>query len=707
MIQIGAQYYRPPFPVQKFWENDLKQMKDSGLDTVQLWLVWGWIESKKGTFKFDDYDKLIDIADKVGLSVVLSTSAELHPYWIHDAVPNSEMIDHVGNKVISGNRCENHFGLTPGGCFDHPKVWNYMKRFLEKTTLHYRNIPHLAGWDAWNELRWHINSNNLVCFCDHTISKWQDWLKKRFGTLANLNKIWMRRYNSWQEVLPGRVHDKTYTELMEWQYFRTQNCNEHARKRYDAIKALDPKHDVTVHGAIPCPLSGGGYPSHHEAQYALDRGNDWDLADHLDGIGCSSFPKWFGIDEAGFGTRIDYIKSAARGKKVWLSEIQGGRAAIGFNIYQEVDAPSQQRWIWTGIACGADKLLFWCWRDEVFGRESAGFGIVGSDGLTDDRIKGLQSTRKILDKHQAVFNAYKPQQKMDVGVLFSPQSYYMVFSQDGKATRSIQALQGYSRALTRNSIPFVLVEEEHLDSLKGLKILFLPRVLVFTEKLDKALREFVKNGGTLVCESESGAFTQTGFYHYPNERLIFDLTQAIEVGRRPTEPSITMKLNSKTEKLPAFQWLTPTQGGKPITYAKHRDGSLIAEYKVGKGKIIHLGSYFGEPYFNEWNEPFETMIEKFCADAGVLLPVVPLKPKKTKDKFLYVKCGEANGKKVIFLFLPEKCKKAEISLAPGFIKSNSMKELFTNKTITIKNQKGQAKLSVTTTDLRLAVLLEN
>jgi len=36
-----------------------------------------------------------------------------------------------------------------------------------------------------------------------------------------------------------------------------------------------------------------------------------------------------------------------------------------------------------------------------------------------------------------------------------------------------------------------------------------------------------------------------------------------------------------------------------------------------------------------------------------------------------------------------------------------MKELFTNKTIIVKNQKGKAKLTVKTTDLRLAVFLEN
>ena len=70
--------------------------------------------------------------------------------------------------------------------------------------------------------------------------------------------------------------------------------------------------------------------------------------------------------------RIDMVRSAAGKKKLWLSELQGGRAAIGFEIFGKVRASQQQRWLWNGLASGADTLLIWCWRDEVFGRESSG-----------------------------------------------------------------------------------------------------------------------------------------------------------------------------------------------------------------------------------------------------------------------------------------------------------------------------------------------
>jgi len=481
-MNIGAQYYRPPFPEERFWKDDFTKMKDAGLDTVQLWVVWAWVESKPGAFVFDDYDRLMELADKAGLQAVLSTCAELHPYWIHTMVPDSEMIDHTGLRVISGNRCENHFGLTPGGCFDHPGVWNRMKSFLETTVSRYAKAPNLAGWDAWNELRWKYHSGNLVCFCPHTLTRFRAWLDEKYTGLDNLNRAWMRRYNSFEEILPGKEPDRTYTEMMAWQHFMTWRSDEHGKARYAVMKALDPVHDITAHAATPSPLFVGNDAAPSSPEYALERGNDWALAEALDGIGCSSFPKWFKIDDAGFGMRVEFVKSAARGKKVWLSEIQGGRSAIGFTIFDPVDAASQQRWIWNGIACGADKLLFWCWRDEVFGRESAGFGLIGLDGLAAERIAALKKTREVLDKHGELFRHYRPAEKAEVGILFSPQTHYLAWSQEGNSRRPVNGVAGYARALTRSCIPYVVVEETRLENIKDLKVLFLPRLLVTDER---------------------------------------------------------------------------------------------------------------------------------------------------------------------------------------------------------------------------------
>ena len=319
MVTLGVQYYRPPFPVKRYWEDDFRKIKDSGLDAVQLWFLWGWVEPKPGQFIFDDFDELIELADKHGLGVIPSTIAEIQPHWIHREVQDSEMVTNMGNKVISSNRGECHFGITPGGCFDHPGVWERMKNFLIHVVTRYRSAGHIFGWDSWNELRWNVNADGLVCYCCHTLKAFRAWLDDLYGGLEGLNRAWKRRYARWDEVMPGKIPGRRYsinTEHLAFAHFMQLRSVIHAKARYDVIKSLDPDRPVTCHGARPTPLEIGDTEN-----TSLNRGNDWDFSDHLDGIGCSSFPIWEEIDDLDFAIRLKCVSSAAQDKKIWLSEL--------------------------------------------------------------------------------------------------------------------------------------------------------------------------------------------------------------------------------------------------------------------------------------------------------------------------------------------------------------------------------------------------
>ena len=709
-MNLGVQYYRPPFPVKKYWINDFKQIRDSGLNTVQLWLLWGWIEAKPGTLVYDDYDELIELAQKNGLNVVLSTIAEIQPCWIHREIPGSEMITSMGHKVVSSNRSECHFGITPGGCTDHPGVWKRMSHFLTETVKRYRAAPNLAGWDAWNELRWNVNADGLVCYCEHTLKAFRGWLDEKYGGLDGLNKAWLRRYGSWDEVLPGKTFNRPYTEMTAFEHFTTIRANRHAEARYRVMKPLDPKHPVTVHAGSPSPITDGGCENS-----PIDRGNDWAFADILDGVGCSSFPKWMGMDDAAFGMRVEFVKSAAQGKRVWLSEVQGGRSAIGFNVYQRVDALSQQRWIWNGLACGADTILFWCWRDEVFGCESGGFGIIGRDGLAEERITALKTTGRLIHEHKELIDSYQPV-KPEVGILFSPRSYYLYWAQEGNAWRSIGAIQAYARSLIRRSIPYTVVEEDHLDALTGLKILFLPRVIVTSPELEKSLTRFVENGGTILCESECGAFSPEGIYRYPEERWLAKLTGVVEVGRRNIAGALDVEENMQRDMVETFnvefcghrlcldgvQWITPMTIDKGKTLAQHSDGALIADTPVGKGRVILVGTYLGKTL----NADLEEFLELSTRQAGWEPAIEILAPKPTTESFLYIKYGLSGGRRMVFIFFPADQDSAQLRFCHGFFKSEKLRDLISGESVAAVAGKSGYEITIAAKGLRIAVLVE-
>lgn len=699
---IGTQYYRAPFPRETYWEDDLRRMKDSGLDAVQLWVVWGWVEPKPGQFRFEDYDRLVELAEKAGLQVVLSTIAAIHPYWIHREIPDCEPVDADGHRIVSSNRVEVHNGLTPGGCFDHPEVWSRMAAFLEQTVSRYKDLPHLFGWDAWNEVRWNVQADRPVCYCPHTLAAFRRWLEDQHGSLDGLNAAWERRYADWEDVRPGKMHDHPYTEMMAFLHFLTERTNAHARARYDVMKGIDPGHPVTIHGAFPCP-TWSGTPDNQ----TLNRGNDWDFADHLDGVGCSNFPKWSGIDDADFGLRIEMVRSAARDKQVWLSEIQGGRAANGAEVHLPVDASSQQRWIWNGLACGADALLFWCWRDEVFGRESGGFGLTGADGLAEERLDAMVATAKLMTEHAGIFQGYAPA-KPRVGVYFSPQSYYLHWSREGTANKPVEGLMGYTRALVRKSIAFTVVEENHLDALKDLRVLFMPRSAVIDAPQEAALEAFVRGGGTILCESECGAFGRNGLYRYPEERFITRLSGLREIGRRTLPHDYLLAaVDGEDVELSAVQWVTPLTAAAGETICSHPEGALIQRVPVGEGAVVYCGAYLGDAYRQHWTEGFESLLEHIARDAGWEPTVRVVNPTPAKDTFVYLKEGSSGGKPVLFIFAPEGTGAITLAFREGYFGNGRARDLVSGSTIDVVTRRDHQACIVHPARWNLAVLTED
>jgi beta-galactosidase len=699
-MNLGVQYYRPPFPNAKYWQDDFARIRDSGLNTVQLWVLWSWVEAAPGRFVFDDYDRLVELADKHGLGVILSTIAEVQPYWVHREIPGCELVDHKGRKVPSVNRGEIHFGITPGGCFDHPRVWMRMVEFFTQTVTRYRAAPHIRGWDIWNELRWNVHAGAPVCYCDYTLMEFRKWLGEKYGGLDGLNKAWLRRYGQWSEVMPGRYTGLPYTEMMAFEHYLTVRANRHGKARYDVIKPLDGGRPVTVHADVPSPLrSGWG------EDQPLNRGNDWFFADDLDGVGCSNFPKWFHQDDADFGLRIECVKSAAREKHVWLSELQGGRAACGFQHHQPVDALSQQRWIWNGLACGADTVIFWCWRDEVFGSEAAGFGLSGDDGLAGERLAAMKATGALLEKHRQLIDDYWPS-KPQVGVFFSPQSYYLNWAQAGNADLCRKALEGYARGLVRNSIPYAFIEEEHLDALDGVKFLFMPRTLVVDDPTAAALERFVRDGGTLLTESECGAFGSNGLYRYPADRFTARLAGICEVGRRTLgADAVAATLDGRALRLGAAQWLTPWQKGKGRAIAECPDGAIIVEVPVGRGKLVLCGAYLGEAYRQKWSADFETFIDKLVRASGWQGLIEVISPRPTQEGFVYTKSGEALGKKVVFVFFPAGCAQVQLRFQPGFFAGPAVEDIVAGRMLTLADADDGRRLALPANPWRFSVLV--
>jgi beta-galactosidase len=611
-VIFATQYFRPPFPDRVRWADDLAAIKTTGFDAIYVTAPWSWIEPAPGEFDYDDFDQLFERAGRVGLKVIVNLWSEIQPLWIHREIPGSEMVNHLGHKVVSSQLAYMHFGLSPGGCTDNPEIERRGERFLRTTVARYAAADALLLWDCWNEIRWLTQADGYVCYCEHTTAAFRDWLRESFGSLDALNEVWRRRYRSWEDVLPAKLPTRTYTDVIAFQAFLTWRATRDLRRRADAVRAEDSAHPVIAHAAFPAIHNTGEF---FEWEQALARGNDWDLADQVDGWGASHFPAWIHPAPSDYGLRLEASRCAAGDKPYWIAELQGGAAGHGHQAMQAVDARRQARWVWSGVARGAKGINFWCWRDEVFGRESGGFGIVGADGGRDDRLEQLTRTASLFERHADLLDGYRPAQSA-VGVVFEPSTYHLDWAGQvaaglgaaGSRNQAGHSVQGYLRALERLQIPYDVVEPAHAR-LERYRLLVLPWALIVRPQFAEQLVSWVQAGGTLLVEAETDAFDANGLYRYPDERPMLKALRLEASGRTPID-----------NRTIAFDLAGESGSLRPATWVQALGGSddAVSLHGLGRGTVVAVPSHPGLAYFDERHESFERFVHALARSAGAL-----------------------------------------------------------------------------------------
>ncbi len=615
---LSSQYFRPPFPDRGRWKEDLRTIRDTGLTHVYVWATWSWLEPAPGHVVYDDYDELFALAAENELKVIVNTIAELQPAWIHREVPGAELVDHTGRPVSSSTLAYSNTGIMPGGCLDHPEIAERTGRFLTGFAERYRGEASIVAWDCWNELRWASQSDGYVCYCDHTLARFHQWLAAKYGDLDGLNEAWRRRLTSWEDVRPGRLPGRSYTELLEFQAFLTGRTAEMLRHRYTSIRAGDPDRPIVAHSAFPATFfTGTGFLPFEQA---LARGNDWDHAEIVDGFGCSQFPTWFDMTPADFGARVESGRSAAQaaGKPYWVAELQGGSHRHGIQATPPLTGAVQQRWVWNGYSRGSKAVNFWCWRDEIFGREASGFGIVGDDGHAADRLAELSRTAAVLRRWNDLLDAYEPEPGQ-VGVVFSPATYHLDWAQSGADCRSAgPSVHGYLRALERRQLPYRVIESHRPTDLDDLRLIIVPWALVIEPALAAALDRWVRAGGRLVVETEADGYDPAGFYRYPDERPFINGLGLRGTGRRPIDsPSLTVGLDGAEYDLRAASWIEVFDPGDAEVLAIDSRGPAAVLRRVGAGEVLAIGTHAGLAYERDHYPEFEEFVSALVGRAGV------------------------------------------------------------------------------------------
>ena len=188
---LGASYY-PEWWNPSEWEIDFRQMQDMGINTLRMGeFAWALFEPAPGKFEFSWMDNAIALANHHGIDVILGTPTASVPPWLYQLHPD----------VLSGNENGPYsYGGRKGYCTSSQNYLEASARIVTALAEQYGHHPGVIGWQLDNEPGFPFQSYDPV-----SEKSFQMWLRKRYGTLDELNRVWngafwSNRYSDWSQI---------------------------------------------------------------------------------------------------------------------------------------------------------------------------------------------------------------------------------------------------------------------------------------------------------------------------------------------------------------------------------------------------------------------------------------------------------------------------------------------------------------------------
>ncbi len=482
-FSFGADYYPEHWPRER-WETDARLMKEMGLQVVRMGeFSWAKFEPAEGEFHFDWLDEAIEILGAQGIKTVIGTPTAAPPVWIIEQNPEILPVDSHGERKGFGGRHHD--------CQSNKTYRGHIRRLVTAMAVHYKNNPHVIGWQVDNELG---NSHADLCMCDSCRSAFQEWLKKKYENIQALNRewgtaFWSQDYARFDQIpVPHTVptnHNPSL--LLDWKRFCSDLIVDFQNMQVKILREICPNHVVT-----------------HNLMGFCEKTNYFDLGASLDFVSHDQYPLGYYQDR--YGTPPEVLASSLdlmrgiKDKPFWIMEMQAG--PTGGSLIGITPRPGQLRmWTAQSVAHGADVIVYFRWRTCAFGHEEYWHGILPHNGVPGRRYAELKETAAELNPVMEDIRGVTP--KNDAAILFSYDQDWAFQIQPHHPSLTYEGLvQQYYNAFYRKNLAMDFVSD--LAKLPRYRVVVAPLQFLMDRKTEDALMDYVRGGGHLVLTFRTG-----------------------------------------------------------------------------------------------------------------------------------------------------------------------------------------------------------
>ncbi|MBN2012225.1 beta-galactosidase [candidate division KSB1 bacterium] len=570
-LYIGANYHPHDDKNPDKIQHDIDLMKDAGFNVVRMGhLAWDSYEPSEGEFDFEWFDEVMDKMHEAGIKVILDIAIRPAPLWLHHKYPSISITDENGNVQYPNHRYMEDIG--------DPYYQKYALRFTDAMSKHYADHPALLAFGIDNE-----SGDGRISFSETARQRFIAWLKIKYETIDNVNSAWAtqrwsRRLNQWDEIgfPPGIGSNDMPEKMLDFRRFISDEINTLLFNVLDVVHANAPNAYTNTNAWYfswmkyfdYAPIAYSGKMTHQgEGFYP----------------GPSLITNW-GVMNTAFGiTRIQFESTTP----FWCNEFTTMTAVPN----------SIRKSAYASLMYGNQMVCAWTWQSMWAGEEQYLEGMLDWDGIPNrqyDEYKQIASEFKKIEK----FFPYKLQAEVGLAFSFPSQIASKYFPEQHDS--QIQACWDmfYWRNMDSRMV-------EIKQSTLNYKLLFVPGVAVMDAFSANKIRDFVKNGGTVVMTSNSAIVDTTGqvFATTRPGRLndvfgirlgSFEETEVMnEISRKGyTGKKLKFSYKGKAVDTESARFdLIDLKGAKTLgtLTSLDKDYPIMTVNKFGKGQAIYVG----------------------------------------------------------------------------------------------------------------------
>ncbi len=565
-VYIGAAYY-PEIWDERELEKDIERCKELGVNTLRIGeFAWGNMEPQEGEYRLEWLIRTVDRLYENGIYSVMCTPTATPPRWLLNKYPETRMVMHDLIRADVSSRCH--------VCKTSPVMREKNRYIVSELAKAFAGHKGVIGWQIDNE----IYPYSEGCYCENCKKAFRSYLKKKFGRVETVNQAWgMARwslcYDTFEEIEPPYPRQWRHPSLRKaWRDFH-----------YGQIKSYVEEQAEILH-RYGCKNVGTNMMQHNSLSYYC-------LNEELDIAQYNHYDTAERLPFTAFG--YDFVR-CVKDRPFWVMETQAGWNGSEYaeSGYRPVGNCYANTWL--PIAKGAEMNLYWLFRTHPNGHELGHGALFSPAGRTYRVSEEVKQASEDLKKCEKFLTNTCIQSKI---ALYYSSTAHNSFEcapllKDFHYRETL--IKKYYAAFRHHNID--VIDTQH--ALDGYEVIVSPFLACADENgFKERITEWVKQGGTWIAGPMSDIMDgNVNRYTYAPYGFLEELAGVYTKYQKPVGNEV-FKAQWKNDGecavsmcYDAFECCGNTESLAHYVAGEFAPLSAITERKVGKGKVILVGS---------------------------------------------------------------------------------------------------------------------